>query len=233
MDPHTKTNQPPSSLRLRLESWIRKKAIDPITERLKSAASVNEPLSWDDTKMLTLFGGGVLAVAGLVAGVVAGWAILPAIGGWAGAQLATAAATGTALATGSFLGLNAAGWLGALAGLAAGAAASMVPLSRKTTRNTEYRIQSVITPDLDHKIDQTPDGKLIIDPSDLPHTKQNVSETIETYRLGEGISDTTGITTSLAGAFAGAALGITAAGLIKAAEARQFIYAGRKPAPPA
>ncbi|QQG35992.1 MAG: hypothetical protein HYS17_10900 [Micavibrio aeruginosavorus] len=233
MSPHQDTDKPPLSLRQRLESWIREKAIDPISARMKSAAAVNDPLSWDDMKMMTLFGVGLVAVGSLVAGAMAGWALLPAIGGWAGAQLAMAAVAGTALTTGSFLGLNAAGWLGGLAGLAAGAAASMVPLSRKTTRNSEYSIQSILTPGIDRKIDQTSDGKLIIDPADLPHTKQKVSEVIKTYRLGESISDTAGITAALAGAFAGAALGMTAAGLIKAAEARQFIYnAGRKPTPP-
>lgn len=235
-------DQPNSSpaFRHRIRAMLDARILGPVQKHLKAADTPLDPekgtatpLSWEDAKMMTLAGAGLTALGGLLVGAAAGWALLPAIAGWAGAQLATAAATGTALATGSLLGLNAAGWLGALTGLAAGAAAALVPLSRQITRTSEYRVQSIILPDMDHKIDETADGKLIIAPQDLPHTKQKISETIKTYRLGDGISDTAGITTALAGAFAGAALGMATAGLVKAAEARQFIYAGRRPTPPA
>lgn len=231
--------EPPPSFKHRVRTFLNEKIIRPAKNHLTPARTGQEaeengptPLSWEDAKMITLAGAGLMAIAGLLVGAAAGWVVLPALAGWAGAQLATAATAGTALATGSLLGLNAAGWLGAVAGLAAGAVAALAPLSRKITRTSEYRVQSIITPDIDYKIDQTPEGKLIIDPEDLPHTKEKVSETIKTYRLGDGISDTAGITTALAAAFAGAALGMTTAGLIKAAEARQFIYAGRRPTPP-
>lgn len=184
----------------------------------------DEKFGWAETGLLSLTGAAALGLGGLVAGAVAGWLVLPAVAAWAGATLAASAATGTALATGSLLGLNAAGWAGALAGVAIGALVSLVPLSRTTEKKTEYKIQSVLTPDIEHEVETDAFGRMSVDPRNLPHTKVNETLTTKSYRLGDLAEDTVGVTTGLVTAFAGAALGAGVAGLVKLAEVRQGIY---------
>ena len=179
---------------------------------------------WAETGVVTAIGAAALGFGGLIVGAIAGWLVLPAVAAWAGATMATTAAAGTALATGSLLGLNAAGWAGAIGGIVAGALASLVPLSRRTEKKTEYNLQSIITPDIEHEIKTNEFGQMSVDPRNLPHVKMNETTTIKTYRVGDLFEDALGVTTGLMGAFAGAAVGATIAGIVKVSEARKAVY---------
>ena len=188
----------------------------------------DEKFGWAETGLFTLIGAAALGLGGLVAGTIAGWFVLPVIVAWAGATMATSATLGTTFATGSFLGLNAAGWVGALGGFVAGALASLIPLSRTTEKKTEYKVRSTITPDIEHELKPDGLGCLSLDPRKLPHVKVTETITSKAYRLGDLAEDTVGITAGLVAAFTGAALGAGVAGLVKLAETRQAIY-GRTP----
>lgn len=190
----------------------------------------DEKFGWAEAGLVTAIGAAALGIGGLIVGAVAGWLVFPAVAAWAGATLAASAATGTALATGSLLGLNAAGWAGAVAGIAIGALVSLVPLSRTTEKKTEYKVQSILTPDIEQEIETDTYGRMSIDPRKLPHTKVNETITTKSYRLGDLAEDTVGVTTGLVTAFAGAALGASVAGLVKLAEMRQGIYSNARPA---
>lgn len=198
----------------------------------------DEKFGWAETGLLSLTGAAALGLGGLVAGAVAGWFVLPVIVAWAGATMATSAAIGTTFATGSFLGLNAAGWAGALGGFVAGALASLIPLSRTTEKKTEYKVQSIVTPDIEHELKPDGLGRMSLDPRKLPHLKVTETITSKAYCLGDLAEDTVGITAGLVAAFTGAALGAGVAGLVKLAETRQAIYSRtpsggkRPPAPP-
>lgn len=184
----------------------------------------DEKFGWAETGLFTLIGAAALGLGGLVAGAIAGWFVLPAVAAWAGAAIATSATIGTTFAAGSFLGLSAAGWAGAVGGMVLGALASLVPMSRRTEKKTEYKVQSIITPDIEDKIATDEFGRMSVDPRNLPHLKVTETLTSKAYRLGNLSEDTMGVVTGLAGAFAGAALGLSVAGIVKLAETRQGIY---------
>lgn len=198
----------------------------------KSKEALNEfsgeKLGWVEAGLMSLTGAAIFGIGGLIVGAVGGWFVLPAVAGWAGATIATSAAAGTALATGSFLGLNAAGWGGAIGGLVMGALASLTPLSHRAEKKTEYKVQSILTPDIEDKVEEDAGGRPIIDLRALPRIKVNEITTTKSYRLGDLMEDTVGTSTGLVGLFTGAAVGVIVAGIVKLAEARHSVYDFRR-----